>query len=311
MCSSSTPRSCCGWRTSGSRCCGSTPSRSCGSGSAPTVRTSRRCTRSRRRCDHLSGSRVRRCCSRPRRSSRRTTSCTTWASGRHHGKVSDLAYHNTLMVQIWSMLATRDVRLSVRALQELPRVPTTTAWICYLRCHDDIGWAIDDDDAAAVGSSGSAHRAFLSDFYTGEFPDSFARGLVFQANPATGDRRVSGMTQLAHRCGARPRPGRPECSRSRASGAFCWRTPSSSAGAASRCSGWATRSACRPTLHGPAVPGHESDNRWSHRPPMDAQRQAERDDPETVAGSSSRGCGISPRSGPGYHCCMPPPRPKC
>ena len=36
------------------------------------------------------------------------------------------------------------------------------------------------------------HRRFLSDFYSGEFPKSFARGLVFQANPATGDRRISG-----------------------------------------------------------------------------------------------------------------------
>lgn len=37
-------------------------------------------------------------------------------TGRHHGKVSDLAYHNTLMVQIWSMLASRDARLAAAAL---------------------------------------------------------------------------------------------------------------------------------------------------------------------------------------------------
>src|SRR6185312_3133741 len=96
-------------------------------------------------------------------------------SGRHYGKVSDLAYHNSLMVQIWSMLAARDVRLAVHALQGLPLVPSTTAWITYVRCHDDIGWAIDDADAAAVGLSGPAHRAFLSDYYTGAFPGSTAR----------------------------------------------------------------------------------------------------------------------------------------
>lgn len=112
--------------------------------------------------------------------------------GRHHGKVSDLAYHNSLMVQVWSMLAARDVRLGVRALQAMPPVPSTTAWITYVRCHDDIGWAVDDRDAAAVGLDGHAHRAFLSDWYTGAFPGSPARGLVFQHNPATGDRRVSG-----------------------------------------------------------------------------------------------------------------------
>ncbi len=112
--------------------------------------------------------------------------------GRHHGKVSDLAYHNSLMVQIWSMLATRDTALAAHALRQLPAAPTTTAWVTYARCHDDIGWAIGDDDAAAVGVSGYGHRGFLSDFYSGEFPGSWARGLVFQENPLTHDRRISG-----------------------------------------------------------------------------------------------------------------------
>ena len=112
--------------------------------------------------------------------------------GLHAGKVSDLAYHNSLMVQVWSMLAAKDVRLATRALQQLPQPPSTTAWITYLRCHDDIGWAIDDGDAAAVGLDGFAHRRFLSDWYSGEFPGSWAQGLVFQENPDTGDRRISG-----------------------------------------------------------------------------------------------------------------------
>jgi amylosucrase len=112
--------------------------------------------------------------------------------GRHHGKVSDLAYHNSLMVQIWSMLATRDVRLSVHVLRAISEIPASTAWITYVRCHDDIGWAIDDADAATVGLSGPAHRRFLSDYYAGEFWQSPARGIVFQANEATGDRRISG-----------------------------------------------------------------------------------------------------------------------
>ena len=32
-----------------------------------------------------------------------------------------------------------------------PAPPTTTAWVTYVRCHDDIGWAIDDEDAARGG----------------------------------------------------------------------------------------------------------------------------------------------------------------
>jgi len=112
--------------------------------------------------------------------------------GEHYGKVSDLAYHNSLMVLVWSMLAEGDVRLAAHALRRLPAVPASTAWITYLRCHDDIGWAIDDDDAASVGLSGYAHRSFLSDYYTGAYPSSTARGQVFQHNRATGDRRISG-----------------------------------------------------------------------------------------------------------------------
>jgi amylosucrase len=113
-------------------------------------------------------------------------------TGSHAGKVSDLAYHNSLMVQIWSTLATRDGRLMAAALNRVPPIPTTTAWATYLRCHDDIGWAIDDADAASVGWDGAAHRSFLSDFYSGEFAGTFARGAVFQPNEATGDRRISG-----------------------------------------------------------------------------------------------------------------------
>ncbi|MFY0407709.1 alpha-amylase family protein [Solicola sp. PLA-1-18] len=112
--------------------------------------------------------------------------------GRHHGKVSDLAYHNVLMVHLWSMLATRDARMSSHALQQLPAPPSTTAWVTYARCHDDIGWAVSDEDAAAAGLDGFAHRRFLSDFYAGDFPGSWSRGLVFQENAETGDRRISG-----------------------------------------------------------------------------------------------------------------------
>jgi amylosucrase len=110
----------------------------------------------------------------------------------HYGKVSDTAYHNSLMVQIWSSLASRDTRLMTHALRQFPTKPANTAWNTYIRCHDDIGWAITDDDARVVGSDGYGHRKFLSDFYSGEFPGTHAVGVVFQENKKTGDRRISG-----------------------------------------------------------------------------------------------------------------------
>ncbi len=112
--------------------------------------------------------------------------------GKHAGKVSDMAYQNSLMVQIWSALAAKDTRLFCAALNRFPAKPATTVWSTYLRCHDDIGWAISDEDAASVGLNGYEHRRFLADYYAGLYPMSDARGLVFQENLATGDRRISG-----------------------------------------------------------------------------------------------------------------------
>ncbi len=112
--------------------------------------------------------------------------------GKHAGKVSDMAYQNSLMVQIWSALAAKDTRLFCAAMNRFPAKPPSTIWGTYLRCHDDIGWAIGDDDAASVGLSGYEHRRFLADYYAGLYPMSDARGLIFQENLLTGDRRISG-----------------------------------------------------------------------------------------------------------------------
>ncbi|HEX2864850.1 MAG TPA: alpha-amylase family protein [Deinococcales bacterium] len=114
--------------------------------------------------------------------------------GAHWGLVSDIAYQNSVMVQVWSSLASRDARLFRQAIRAFPDNPPSTSWIMYIRCHDDIGWAVADSDAAAVGWTGDGHRRFLSDYYSGAFPRSFARGLVFQENPRTGDRRICGST---------------------------------------------------------------------------------------------------------------------
>jgi amylosucrase len=96
------------------------------------------------------------------------------------------------MVLLWSALASRKVNLLTHSIKEMPAPPSGCAWITYIRCHDDIGWAVTDENAAEMGESGPGHRAFLSDFYSGRFPGTFARGKTFQFNPKTDDRRISG-----------------------------------------------------------------------------------------------------------------------
>jgi amylosucrase len=115
-------------------------------------------------------------------------------TGLHEGRECQLAYHNVLMVLGWSALASGKVALLTSTLRSMPAVPAEAGWVTYVRCHDDIGWAITEEDAGAVGEDGYLHRRFLASFYAGDFPGSFARGARFQADPNTGEARTSGMT---------------------------------------------------------------------------------------------------------------------
>jgi amylosucrase len=202
--------------------------------------------------------------------------------GRHHGKVSDLAYHNVLMVHIWSMLATKDVRLAAHSLQRMPVIPTNTAWITYVRCHDDIGWAIDDRDAGTLGLSGAAHLSCLSDFYTGQFPGTFGHGLVFQENPLTADRRVSGMA--AALTGLTDAEARGDADGVDAAIARILLAYAIAFGWGGIPVIWMGDEIGLPDdPEWASEPGHDTDNRWSHRPRMDAARQDMRHIDDTVA----------------------------
>ncbi|WP_395695621.1 alpha-amylase family protein [Nocardioides sp.] len=200
--------------------------------------------------------------------------------GKRAGRVSDLAYHNSLMVQVWSMLATSSTTLARRALGALPPTPTTATWIGYVRCHDDIGWAIDDGDAAAVGLDGTLHRRFLSDWYAGEYPGSWAHGLVFQSNPATGDRRISGTA--ASLVGLEDDPD--------AALARLHLAHAVVAGWGGIPVVWSGDELAQPNDPGWAdEPGHAADNRWAGRPRLDPTRAAQRHDPGTVPGRAYTG----------------------
>ncbi len=203
--------------------------------------------------------------------------------GRDVGKVSDLAYHNSLMVQAWSMLATGEVGLAARALSSLPPTPPTATWITYLRCHDDIGWAIDDADAAAAGVTGSGHRSFLADWYTGAFPGSPARGLTFQENPATNDRRTSGTAASLVGLARAEEVGDDDAiDRAVASLRLAHALVYAWGGIPVLWSGDELGQPNDPDWADD--PRQADDNRWAHRPRLDPQRWRRRRDPATVPG---------------------------
>ncbi|MFW6347373.1 MAG: amylosucrase [Cyclonatronaceae bacterium] len=105
-----------------------------------------------------------------------------------------LSYNPTVMALLWESLATRKTNLLRASLRHRFQIPDGTAWINYVRSHDDIGWTFADDDAAALGINGFDHRHFLNRFYCGDFPGSFSKGVKFQYNPDNQDMRVCGTT---------------------------------------------------------------------------------------------------------------------
>jgi amylosucrase len=208
--------------------------------------------------------------------------------GQHAGRVSDIAYHNSLMVQVWSMLATGSTGLAKRAFSALPPTPQSGTWICYVRCHDDIGWAIDDGDAASAGLDGYAHRRFLSNWYAGEHPGSWAHGLVFQHNPATGDKRISGTTaSLTGLADAEVRRDEEAIGQGLARLFLGHAVVAGWGGIPVVWSGDELGMANDPFWA--LEPGHEDDNRWAHRERLDWDRAAQRDDLDTTEGKVFQG----------------------
>jgi amylosucrase len=195
----------------------------------------------------------------------------------------ELAYHNQLMVMLWSSLATKDARLATQALRRLPAIPASTSWATYVRGHDDIGWAVGEVDARAVGYDPFAHRDFLNAFYSGRYPTSYARGALFGLNPQTGDARISGSA--AALCGIVEARERGDAHALELgirrllllhAVAYGWGgVPLLYMGdelAQGNDDGYL------------ADPARAGDNRWMHRPPFDEAAAARRHDPGTVEG---------------------------
>ncbi|MDD4915922.1 MAG: amylosucrase [Methylococcales bacterium] len=107
-------------------------------------------------------------------------------------KECEIAYNATLMALLWDGVATRNARLLYQGVKNLPAKLERATWLNYVRCHDDIGFGFDDNDIRAAGYDPFAHRQFLLDYFSGQFADSPARGMIFMRNEITRDARICG-----------------------------------------------------------------------------------------------------------------------
>lgn len=107
-------------------------------------------------------------------------------------KECEIAYNATFMALLWEAVATKKADLLTTGIRNLPEKLDRATWLNYVRCHDDIGWGFSDSDIIAAGYDPKLHRKFLVDYYTEQYADSHARGLSFGHNGLTGDARISG-----------------------------------------------------------------------------------------------------------------------
>ena len=122
-----------------------------------------------------------------------------FGTGEYTARECDFAYNATHMALQWDMLATGETDVMLAAQHAILQKPFGTSWISYIRCHDDIGMGYEDYMIEMTGKSPYRHRRYLMDYYSGNLPDSPARGALFSSNPKTGDARISGT--LASLCG--------------------------------------------------------------------------------------------------------------
>lgn len=110
-----------------------------------------------------------------------------------------MLYNVSTMVNLWSALANGDTRLLKAQIDALDALPENCWFVNYLRCHDDIGWGLDEPQEWRLGIDPFRHKEFLYHFYEGSVPGSWSMGELYNYDAASGDARSCGTT--ASLCG--------------------------------------------------------------------------------------------------------------
>ncbi|MCI1211900.1 MAG: alpha-amylase family glycosyl hydrolase, partial [Bifidobacterium tibiigranuli] len=98
-----------------------------------------------------------------------------------------MLYNVSMMVNLWSALANGDTRLLKAQTDALNALPPNCWFVNYLRCHDDIGWGLDEDKERELGIDPLEHKEFLYHFYEGAVPGSWAMGELYNYDAASSD----------------------------------------------------------------------------------------------------------------------------
>lgn len=109
------------------------------------------------------------------------------------GKECQLAYHSSLMAASWAALAEQRADILSDVIARTPAPPTGCVWLNYVRCHDDIGWWVLRDEAAARTAHSGFDLARIARFYSGGEAGSYAEGEAFQSSDPRAFHGSNGM----------------------------------------------------------------------------------------------------------------------
>jgi amylosucrase len=127
------------------------------------------------------------------------------AHERYHPEC-ELAYHNQLMVLLWSSLATGDAYLARQSLGRMEPIPPSTSWVTYVaRTTTSAGRSATPTRPPSRSAASGTGVSSTTSSPAGS-RGSYARGALFQENEATGDARISGSA--ASLCGIEEALGR-------------------------------------------------------------------------------------------------------
>lgn len=110
-----------------------------------------------------------------------------------------LLYNVSLMVNFWSALASQNVKLLNYMAEDILNLDEHCYFVNYIRCHDDIGWGLDEDKERSIGIDPLKHKIFLYKFFEGSFKGSYSRGQLYNYDEVSLDARSCGTT--ASLCG--------------------------------------------------------------------------------------------------------------
>lgn len=193
-----------------------------------------------------------------------------------------IAYHSSLMAAGWAGLALGRADLVANVLSRTPALPAGTAWLHYVRCHDDIVWPVLDAEAGGRTGVPGFDLAALSRHYAGEAPGSTARGEAFQSDGGHAHGSNGMASALAGLAWARERGDAAEAERALRRVLLLYGLAMALPGIPLVYMGDEIAQGNDEAYR--ADPARRAEGRWLHRPGFDEAASAQRDDPRTDAG---------------------------